>query len=116
MINKLEQKLDREFELLAVTPHVFHFLNERLPFTAITIVDEVKRKKAIGAILNNLSDNMDANVDDLFFPASAYTIKALHKNHIYGVALCSLQDQFNRQRGRIIAKGRLLKRLKEIAK
>jgi hypothetical protein len=43
-------------------------------------------------------------------------IETAQDEGMYGIALCDIRDTFNRQRGRIIAKGRLLKHLKEVAK
>ena len=34
---------------------------------------------------------------------------------IHGVAICNYRDQYNKARGRVIAKGRLLKHLRHIA-
>ncbi len=45
-------------------------------------------------------------------PATRF-IQGLKGTHIYGVAICDKRDQFNRQRGRIIAKGRLLSHLQD---
>jgi len=40
-------------------------------------------------------------------------LKKLLQEECGGVAICDMRDGFNRERGRIIAKGRLLKHLKE---
>ena len=113
MKKKLEEKLDMEFARLDVKPYVYHFIDTYILITAITIVT-FKSKQEVKAILDHIRYNMGIAAHDMLFPVSKYTVKTLHDNHIYGIALCSLQDQFNRQRGRIIAKGRLLKHLKEI--
>jgi len=109
----LEQRVDAEFRLMGVTPRIYHFIHEYCPFTAITIVDALRSRENIKMILDFFTHNMDRDANDMIFPASGYLSKSLHENHIYGFALCSLEDQFNRQRGRIIAKGRLLKHIKE---
>ena len=113
MKNKLEDKLDQGFARLNVNPYVHHFIHEYRPFTAITIVDAIWDRKNVARVLDFFINNMDTDANDMLFPASKYLSTSLRKNHIYGFALCSLQDQFNRQRGRIIAKGRLLKYLKQ---
>jgi hypothetical protein len=117
MLNKLEQKLDRGFDALGtgVIPYIYHFRNKLFRFRAITIADPV----------DVLWKTMDEMVDRVFleekmwqvpyFPATKI-LTALRRRGIYGVAICDSRDQFNKQRGRIIAKGRLLKHLKEIAK
>ena len=111
MKNKLEEKLDAEFKQMDVPYQVYHFIQEYRPFTAITIVDVIRNRVNIKMILDFFTCNMDTDAKDMLFPTSKYISTSLRKNHIYGFALCSLQDQFNRQRGRIIAKGRLLKHL-----
>ena len=116
MKNKLEEKLDAELKLRDVPYQVHHFIREYRPFTAITIVDAIRDRKNVTMILDFFTHNMDTDANDMLFTASNYISTSLRKNHIYGYAFCSLQDQFNRQRGRIIAKGRLLKHLKETAK
>jgi hypothetical protein len=75
MKNKLEQKLDAEFEREVLDQYIFGFPTS---------------------------------------PLASEALKMLRKLGIYGVTICDRRDTFNRQRGRIIAKGRLLKHLKEI--
>ena len=116
MKNKLEQKLDRGFMQLEVKPCIFHFIAKYRPFTAVTIADNHKTIAEVTRCLDSALYNLDTDAQDMLFPASKYTINVLQAYQIYGIALCSLQDQFNRQRGRIIAKGRLLKHLKEMNK
>lgn len=114
MINKLEQKLDAELDALGygLTPYIYHFTKKRILFRAITIADTADVSW----------ETMSELIDRVFleeqmwqvphFPATKI-ITALRKKSIYGVAICDRRDHFNRQRGRIIAKGRLLKHLKE---
>lgn len=112
MKNKLEQKLDAEFKRMGVQPGVFHFLDHVSVFTAITIVDEISIWGSTRARLNTRLDRYFMEGEKT--PAT-YLIKSLRDiDGIYGVAICDKRDQFNRQRGRIIAKGRLLKHLKEV--
>jgi len=113
MKNKTEKKLDEEFEQFGVKPRIYHFTEGIAPFAAITIAEDCQ--------LSN-RDSMRVVLDNVFkreylwmrkcCPATRF-IRGLALMHIYGVAICDKRDQFNRQRGRIIAKGRLLKHLKE---
>lgn len=109
MKSKIEQKLDTEFEKLKVTPRVFHFVKDILPFTALTIADE--RLTWFGA---QSELTIAYSQTSKFFFSYTRLLDTLRKRDIYGVAICDKRDQFNRQRGRIIAKGRLLKHLKEL--
>jgi len=112
MKSKVEEKLDSEFEELGVKPRVYHFTEGIAPFNAITIVDDNK---------NWTWKTMRGSLDNAFTreylwlrgysPATRF-IFALKQMHLYGVAICDHRDQFNRKLGRIIAKGRLLKHLK----
>lgn len=40
-------------------------------------------------------------------------LQRMRKENFYGISVCDKRDTFNRQRGRIIAKGRFLKYLKK---
>ena len=108
MTNKLEQKMDAEFRLMAVNPFIYHFTWGMRPFTAVTIVTETQ--------------DTYSHIRDLLFHALAKAVyntypstivfNNLRKVGVFGVAICNARDSFNRQRGRIIAKGRLLKHLR----
>jgi len=108
---KIEKKLDEEFKKFGVKPRVYHFTKNVEPFNAITVAD-----------IQNLSwKDMFSMIDSciwiakfsLFNRATRLLIEAKDKYAIYGMAICDKRDQFNRERGRVIAKGRLLKYLKE---
>ena len=110
MKNKTEKKLDEEFERLGVKPRIYHFTEGVVPFSAITIV--------VNSMLS--WNEMKKMMDNLFqpehkswcwFSPATGLLKRLRKECIYGVAICDRRDQFNRERGRIIAKGRMLKHL-----
>jgi len=118
MKSKVEKQLDIEFEKMGVKPHVYHFTSNVSPFNAVTIVDD---KIPLGGNKGAWS-NIRGAIDNVFkreylwmqkcCPATRF-IQGLKLSHIYGVAICDARDQFNRQRGRIIGKERLLKHLKE---
>jgi len=117
MKSKVEEKLDKEFEKLGVKPRVYHFTKGVAPFRAISIVEDCQlagNKRG----WNNTRRALDNVFEREYLwmhkccPATRF-IRGLALMHIYGVAICDRRDQFNRQRGRIIAKGRLLKHLKE---
>ena len=107
---KLEDYLDEEFKLLGVTPHITHLrLPEDSYFTVVTVAS--KFQMAYPDVFTRLSVILaNAHVkkrSDL----GTYLIQEFDKCE-NGVALCHHLDQFNRERGRIIAKGRLLKALR----
>lgn len=111
MKNTLERKLDAEFERMDVKPFIHHFINVP-PFSAITIVSFHSSWREIADYLREDSKNPLS-----FINQASYLLRNLACNrHIYGIAICDRRDMFNRQRGRIIAKGRLLKHLKEMKK
>lgn len=117
MKSKTEIKLDKEFERLKVKPHIYHFTKGVAPFVAITIAEDYQPAGS-----KRGWNSTRGAIDNVFkreylwmqkcCPATRF-IQGLALMHIYGVAVCDKRDQFNRQRGRIIAKGRLLKHLKE---
>lgn len=119
MKTKLEEQLDAEFEKMGVKLHVYHFTSDVLPFTAVTIADDcvvpLGGSKESWKSMRGIIDNTLTR-EYLWMrkcsPATRF-IQGLKLSHIYGIAICDKRDQFNRQRGRIISKGRLLKHLKE---
>jgi len=107
-----EQWLDEEFRLLGVTPHITHikFLPESR-YSVVTVASElpisyVDQERQFGAIIFDYQHEMKRRSDIGRYIVDAYA------EYDCGVALCHWHDQFNRQRGRIIAKGRLLKVLR----
>ena len=107
MKSKTEKKLDDEFKEMGVKPQIYHFIENVKPFKAITILEYFSpsytsaRKKLDVARFHQYCRS----------PATEL-LDALHRQGVFGIAICDMRDQFNRQRGRIIAKGRLLKHLK----
>jgi hypothetical protein len=107
---KIEQKLDAEFARLGVKPYIYHFTDvEVLPFKAITFA-----VPAMGMWLDLrrlLLENFDAIMSS-HNPVQD-TLEFLKMHGLHGIAICSMLDPFSRQRGRVIAKGRLLKHLRQ---
>lgn len=114
MKSKTEQKLDAEFERMGVRPRIYHFTTGVAPFNAVTIIDNEQTWEGMEKHVNDAFNCEDWRLHG-YYPTTRF-IQALKSQHIYGFAVCNKRDQFNRQRGRIIAKGRLLKHLKEEAK
>jgi len=113
MKRKIEKKLDEEFDKLGGKMRIFHFTEDVAPFSGITLCNNWE---------SSSWDSMRETLDIVFSrellwmtyccPATRI-IQGLRLYHIYGVAICDKRDPFNRQRGRVIAKGRLLKHIKE---
>lgn len=107
---KLEDYLDEEFKLLGVTPHITHLkLPEDSYFPVVTVASKFQMaypdvSKRLWVILANAHTKKRSD-------RGTYLIQEFNKCE-NGVALCHHLDQFNRKRGRIIAKGRLLKALR----
>ena len=121
MKSKTEKKLDDEFEKLGVEPRIYHFgSHNNAPlaiFTNITIALDPHKLFLSWANLHKILRDV---IDDVWLFDTNRATRMIYKlayQEIYGVAICDRRDQFNRTRGRIIAKGRLLKHLKmEICK
>ena len=110
MKNKLEKKIDEELEKLDVRPRIFHYTEDVTPFTAVTIAE------TLGGTWAEVKDILEYRLDKVnivLYHKASILRRDLKKNSIIGVAICDRRDQFNRQRGRVIAKGRLLKYLKK---
>lgn len=113
MKSKVEIKLDNEFEKLDIKPKIYHFTEHVKPFTAITIVTADKQSwKDIRKMISIAFETEQPWLRGYLCPATRFINRFAFWN-IHGVAICNERDIFNRQRGRIIAKGRLLKYIKE---
>ena len=112
MKSKIEKKLDEEFEKLGIRPRIYHFRDIPL-FNAVTIA--IPNNRTYEDIKNIILKTRRPG----FYVRQHAEYLLSHLGFlpdIHGVAICDIRDQFNRQRGRIIAKGRLLKHLKKGAK
>jgi hypothetical protein len=105
----LEEYLDEEFRIVGATPHITHIkLPQESYYTVVTVAsryhisypDQVRWLGMVFADARVKKSNLGT------FVLNAYVEGG------FGVALCHYLDSFNRQRGRIIAKGRLLKALR----
>ena len=115
MKSKTEEKLDKEFERIGVKPWIYHFVGNVYPYRAITVAMGNK-----GIIVPFDWENILALIKSAIDYVAVYEhnrttkfIKYLEKENVY-VAVCDIKDEFSRKLGRVIAKGRLLKHLREI--
>ena len=114
MNSKVEKELDKKFK---VTPRIYHFTEQVSPFRAITtaILPFSKfppRYYSWREVAIIVKFDIEYVITHRKYDHSCELLKRLAKHNIKGVAVCVKRDQFSRQRGRIIAKGRLLKALK----
>lgn len=110
MISRQETQIDAELVRRGVKAHVVHIKHpEDSYFKVVTVATKhFATPSGMHATLSHLyqaayrqhRSNVGAFIHDAFEGIGA------------GVALCHYRDNFNRSRGRIIAKGRLLKLLK----
>ena len=107
MKKKDEKRADLGLKQLCVRPQIYHFEHRVEPFTAITIADNMSWPTVRGAIDDILSTILPCIV----YEKATRLREELEQWDIYGVSICDSRDEFNRQRGRTIAKGRLLKHL-----
>jgi hypothetical protein len=111
MKNKLEQKLDVEFGRMKKHVYVYH-----IPVQFISTIKSVTiATTAQSRDWCELRELVHHSIYGGYDMATRLLI-TLKEEGLNGIAICDKRDQFNRQRGRIIAKGRLLKHLKEIVK
>lgn len=123
MKSKLEQKIDKELEDLGVRAYVYHIRaygegsRRRIlgSFNSITIAD-VKYQPAanveldVGEAIEGLA-NARMMYGSSIHPAT-WMMKELSGFGYHGISICDCRDNFSRKRGRVIAKGRLLKHLR----
>ncbi len=121
-MNQLEQKIDKELEGLGIHVYTYHIRaygegsQRKLlrSFNSITIADVKYQLTAdvehdVGVAIEDLISERMAR--GLIHPAK-FMMDELRAFGYYGVAICDRRDNFSRKRGRIIAKGRLLKHLR----
>ena len=107
MKSKNEEKLEKEFKRLGVKPRVYHF-RDVYPFNSVTVVTENTKYswEDIAEIIWKYSDDIEQHNHATHLLERLKEFKGL-----YGVAICNKRDNFSRQQGRNIAKGRLLQYL-----
>jgi len=112
MKNKLEQKLDKEFKKMGIKPYIHHFMQEVPPFAGFTIA--TLNQTTYLMILHRIQNSIwrYTALTECFNPASKLLIRLAIDDNLHGVSICDRRDQYSKKRGRIIAKGRLLKHLK----
>ena len=114
----LEDYLDEEFRLLGVEPYIYHIQPiEPLPHGAVRAVT-IASVAAINveAVRGDLT-----SIEMLYWrlgrrrsqSIASFMKQQLEGDGYAGIAICDYRDQFSRKRGRIIAKGRLLKALRK---
>jgi carbamoylphosphate synthase small subunit len=104
----MEKRLDRELEDRGVQIRTYHIREKQflMPFTGVTIVTDCEYafKEVSGMVMEAMPS---------FGLHMATRLKTgLESQNIYGIAICDTRDQYNKKRGRIIAKGRLFCHLK----
>ena len=111
MKSKDEIEVDNEFDKLGIKPRVYHFTKPIFTFNAITIVTNDKNKS-----WKSIAEDIRKSLEDIsryeFNQSTEFLIEMAIRDY-YGIAICNKRDTFNRQRGRTIAKGRLLKHIKK---
>jgi len=110
MKKKDERIADLGLKQIGVTPLIYHFESQVEPFTAITVADDILHWSSVRHSLNFILPTILPTVTHE--KATRLRLELAQLRDIYGVSICDGRDQFNRQRGRTIAKGRLLKHLK----
>jgi len=114
-MKNLEEKLDKDFEKLRIKPRIFHFVGDNLvfPYAGITIVSTAKYSD-----YKRVLKYVNRAIDQTSFSEYHNTgfLKLRLNDSTWGAAICDKRDVFNRRLGRVIAKGRLLKRLREEVK
>ena len=110
MKKKNEREADLGLKQLRVTPRIYPIRQCIWPFAGVTIVtaDRVGSFSAVKTMVQKKILMHTLN-------KATKTKKNLNDLGIFGVAICDVRHQCNKKRGRTIAKGRLLKHLKQQA-
>lgn len=123
MKSKLEYKIDKDLAELGVRSYVYHIRDYKKgshrrilgSFAAITIaypkyVPFSDIERGVCRAIEDLAKERMVHGGEIH-PAT-WIMRELHVLGYHGVAICDNRDDFSRKRGRIIAKGRLLKHLR----
>ncbi|RJS68566.1 hypothetical protein CW696_08450 [ANME-2 cluster archaeon] len=123
MKSKLESRIDAEFERIGVKPYVYHVREIHLGvyrrvlqlFNGVTIATDTPLNYFGHLGLETIFelDTRAYMCPEIIKNPGVWMQKELANCGFYGVAICNRKDQYSRKRGRIIAKGRLLRHLKE---
>jgi hypothetical protein len=105
---KDERKADLGLKQLGVTLRIYHIRQYIWPFAGVTIVT-ADREGSFSAVKSMVQKEISMHT----LNKATKTKKDLNDLGIFGVAICDARDQYNKKRGRTIAKGRLLKHLKQ---
>jgi hypothetical protein len=108
LAKEIEKQMDREFEKRGINTCVYHFTENVEPFRAVTILEYFSpsyshARRALDA----------ARFHQYCHSPATELLDALHRQGIWGVAICDKRDTFSRQEGRCRAKRRLLRHLKK---
>lgn len=110
MMNQ-EQKLDAEFAKFGMRPYIYHYREAVKPFSAVTIVAPSHSEYTFANLACFVRSGIEGARRNTC--PTSYLLYYLAGVGIHGVAICDRRDNFSRRRGRVIAKGRLLKYLEE---
>ena len=114
MKSKLEDRIDKELERMNVSTRLYHITDVVGMARAITIaVDGSWKGIDVPALVLQVVEYCRNQNDLLGFRFFPRLTAQLHAEGLSGISICDRRDAFSRKRGRIIAKGRLLKHLKE---
>jgi len=115
MKTKVELELDKAYESIGVKPRIYHFVYHFIdvyPFRAVTVATD-NPEYTWNDIKEFIEDDIwESRIVSEYNRATHLLRKLEVSYNFHGVAICDRRDQFNRQRGRVIAKGRLLKYLR----
>ena len=110
MRKKDEQKVDAGLKLIGIIPRIYYFVKDVEPFSVITIAEDVLTRKGARREVDKV---FKFNISKCLHNPAPLLMKKLRKRGVYGVAVGYKHDTLNRPLGRTIAKGRLLKYLRQ---
>ena len=110
MKKKDEKMADLGLKQLGVKPQIYHFVTGVKPFTAVTIAANIMSWATARSALDGIVQGILPTCPHE--KATRLRLELAQQFLVYGVSICDTGDSFNRRRGRTIAKGRLLKRLR----
>ena len=110
MKKKDERMADLGLERLGIIPRIYHFVKDVGPFSAVTIAEDMLTWEGARRELDKV---LKYHISKCLYNPAPLLIEKLRKKGVYGVAVGYKHDSLNRPLGRTIAKGRLLKHLKQ---
>lgn len=109
-----EKRLDAEFERLGIQPQVVHLMAVK-PFKAVTFayISSMNQRRATELLFYAIRAMRSYPKNFKRIGPAHFVLRNMKRHDFPGIAICDPRDKFEDLKGSVIAKGRLLKQLRQ---